>query len=245
MHKSLSLLCQNFNVIGIKCETEAEGSSFADIWKLRVVTAQNNLPLNLKIGGCEALNDIIKAYEIGVDSIIAPMIETNFSCFKFLESIDKIYKNEHIKLVINIETQTAVANLQSILEVANGRIDGLTVGRSDLSASYFNKNITQNSDFIFNIIKDIIEIADRFNIKVSVGGGVDKATLEYIKQDSFLFKNLEKIESRKVMFKADTEAKIFDYIMNFEKSCLLWKQQINDLKSSDSVKRLEILKHRY
>ena len=157
MESHLTELQKNFQILGIKSETEAEGSSFEEIWNLRSVTNKFNLPLHLKIGGCEAINDIVKAYEIGVDCIIAPMIETDFACYKFLESVKKVYGTKNINLAINIETQTALKNLESILNMAKGKIRNITIGRSDLSSSFFDKKITQDSEIITSAVKNIIK----------------------------------------------------------------------------------------
>jgi hypothetical protein len=242
---------QQIDILGIKCETEAEGSSFEDVWKLYSATAACDLPLHWKIGGCEAINDIHKAYQIGVEGIIVPMVETDFAVYKFLKSINQVYKNEHIDLTINIETKAAIENLQSILDITvkhdtHKRIKGITIGRSDLSASYFNPNIVQDSDFILDKIKDVIEKCKPYNLKIAVGGNFNQNSLEKIQRDTYLVNNLYKVETRKVMFSPKIkDSNLFQYIFDFESSCLKWKQDINNLQTQDTDIRINILKQRY
>ena len=85
----IKLLKKNFGLIGIKAEFEAEGSSFEDVSNLRSVTNKSNTKLFVKIGGVEAINDIYKCIEIGVDGIIAPMVESKFAAFKFIDFFKK------------------------------------------------------------------------------------------------------------------------------------------------------------
>jgi hypothetical protein len=54
----LVLLKKEFSLCAVKAEFEAEGSSFRDLLRLRRLTAQQNIPLYLKIGGVEALRDL-------------------------------------------------------------------------------------------------------------------------------------------------------------------------------------------
>ena len=57
LNKYLSSL-KKYGATSIKQSLEDEGSSFDDLIKMRAFTKRNNLNLNVKIGGCEAKNDI-------------------------------------------------------------------------------------------------------------------------------------------------------------------------------------------
>ena len=46
-------------VSGVKLSLEDEGSTFEDLKLMRFLTISANLDLNIKIGGCEAKNDIM------------------------------------------------------------------------------------------------------------------------------------------------------------------------------------------
>ena len=77
---------KRLGVIGIKQSLEDEGSSFEDLNLLRNITKKNNLKLNVKIGGCEAKNDIFYCSNLKSDSIVAPMVESEYALLKFISA---------------------------------------------------------------------------------------------------------------------------------------------------------------
>ena len=87
--KQLFFLKKKYKLIGVKAEFEAEGSSFEDVSNLRSITNTCGTKIFVKIGGVEAINDIYKCIEIGVDGIIAPMVESKFAMFKFVDFFRK------------------------------------------------------------------------------------------------------------------------------------------------------------
>jgi hypothetical protein len=74
MYYQLCKLRDEYDLQGIKAEFEAEGSSFRDLMRLRRITSKAGVKLYLKIGGVEAVRDIIDSIELGVDGLIAPMV---------------------------------------------------------------------------------------------------------------------------------------------------------------------------
>ena len=56
---------------GVKQSLEDEGVSFQDIEIMRVLTKKIKMKLNVKIGGCEAKNDIFFCSNLKVDSILS------------------------------------------------------------------------------------------------------------------------------------------------------------------------------
>ena len=59
--EKLTQLLKNLKSLGavaVKQSLEDEGASFEDIKKMRKITKKAKLALNVKIGGCEAKNDI-------------------------------------------------------------------------------------------------------------------------------------------------------------------------------------------
>ncbi len=69
------------------------------------------------------------------------MVESPFGVIKFIGAVESIFSQRKLFKSINIETRTAVENLDAILEVARGKIDNITIGRTDLSRSYFDSSI--------------------------------------------------------------------------------------------------------
>ena len=104
---------KKFGVTAIKQSFEDEGASFHDVLVMRKITSAAKVELNVKIGGCEAKNDIIFCRKIGVDSIVAPMVESSYAIKKFIQCFDK--KNRH-SLFVNLETDLALKRLSKIIK---------------------------------------------------------------------------------------------------------------------------------
>src|SRR5436305_9991202 len=84
MVERLSELKANYHVTGVKAEFEAEGTRMEEAMRLKDVSAQAGVGLNIKIGGCEAIKDMYDSTSLGVQRIIAPMVETPYALHKFL-----------------------------------------------------------------------------------------------------------------------------------------------------------------
>ena len=243
----LKLLKKNFLLYGIKAEFEAEGSTHYDILLLRSLTNKTNTKLYVKIGGVEAINDIKFLINIGVDGIIAPMVESKFAASKFLSFFDKNKIKKKIHLTIKIESKSAVENLHEISEEVKSRIDNVTIGRTDLAASYFNKNIYPNSNFITNKIIEISKVFKKNKITTCVGGSIDNYTIKFYSKNLMIKKNINKIETRKVMLplKVFLNSKnALQEALKFEELYILMKNEMNELNSKSDLSRLSILKTR-
>ena len=123
------LRLKKLGLSAVKAEFEAEGASFRDLLRLRRFTMQQNIPLYLKVGGVEALRDFKDALDLGVDGVIAPMVESPFGVIKFTEAVEAVFGGRRLFKSINIETREAVERIDDILEVARGKIDNITIGR--------------------------------------------------------------------------------------------------------------------
>src|SRR3990167_9351793 len=109
----------NHNVCGVKAEFEAEGTRMDEAMRLKDVVSKAGLGLNIKIGGCEAIKDMLDAISLGAERIIAPMIETPYALQKFIRAARMIYGDrlENIELLVNVETVTTWQNFSAMLEV--------------------------------------------------------------------------------------------------------------------------------
>ena len=113
MVELLTDLRENYHVKGVKAEFEAEGTRMEEAMRLKDVSAQAGLGLNIKIGGCEAIKDMFDSTSLGVQRIIAPMVETAYALKKFLGAARVAFgDNDDVELLINIETITSIQNLR-------------------------------------------------------------------------------------------------------------------------------------
>ena len=241
-------LKEEYALQGVKAEFEAEGSSFRDLVRLRRITNKLNLPLYLKIGGVEAIRDIKDSLEIGVDGLIAPMVESAFGLKKFVDGVASIYKDTDVHLSINIETQKSVDSLEQILDLAKGQIDNITIGRTDLSSSYCDDKINPDSNFIFCLLEEIAESVSKSGISLTVGGSLSKKSIEIFKQNSDKWSRLiNRLETRKVVFPIevmlDKEESIRE-ALRFEELYILSKKEMSDLFMESETARLTRLKMR-
>ena len=68
----------------LKGEFEAEGLTRQDVAAEALFAARNGLDYLVKIGGCEAKSDIFYLADLGITSIVAPMIESGFAMRKYM-----------------------------------------------------------------------------------------------------------------------------------------------------------------
>jgi len=243
----LRYLKKNFNLQGIKAEYEAEGSSYQEISFLRRLTEKAKVALHIKIGGVEALNDIYSCVELGVDGIIAPMIETKFGVQKFKQSIEKLNLRKNPFLSINIETKNGISNHKEIINSSKNFINNVTIGRSDLSASYFDKKINPDSNKILENILLVSKFAKKNKITTTVGGSLNSKTIKDYSKIKNIKDFVKKMETRKVIFKTQIFLNKKDSLkqaLHFEEKYILYKKEISDFRLKSDLSRLTTLKTR-
>jgi hypothetical protein len=223
----LFTLRDQFGCEGIKSEFENEASDFADLIFLRYITAKAGIKLYIKLGGVEAFTDLKMCIDLVSDGIIVPMIESEFALIKSQNMIKDIFgdKTENFDVILNIETKTAVENLDKILETMDSSINGITIGRSDLAYSY-NKKGQQDSDFINKKVKEIVNKTSPYkNMRITVGGGISNKTFSNEYLIKTIAPKLSHIETRNVILKSEyiTQPSSLKYALDFEKSYLNFK----------------------
>jgi len=237
----LVYLRDEFKLQGIKAEFEAEGSNFRDIMRLRRLTAKADVNLFLKIGGVEAVRDIKDSLELGVDGLIAPMVETKFGVKKFVDAYKSIYKEHRIHLSINVETENAIGGIDNILDFAVNKIDNVTLGRTDLSASYFDPEVVPDSDLIFKLIKNIGAKVRKSGLTFTVGGTISLATIDKFRKNPSQVECINNIETRKVILPRDIaigRKNAINDALKFEELYILSKKEFTDLFIESEVTRL-------
>ena len=200
LEASLVRLKEDFGLYAVKGEFEAEGASFRDLSRLRRLTARHNISLYLKIGGVEALRDIKDAFDLGVDGLVAPMVESPFGVIKFLQAVESVFSDRKVFKSINIETCNAVKCVDEILSEAKGKVDNITIGRTDLSNSYLNSEIQPDSKFIFDLIEKLSDKVHSTGIALTIGGSITKASIDKFKQSHRKWgEQISSIETRKIV----------------------------------------------
>ena len=233
--KKLKIL-KRHNVVGIKQSLEDEGATFEDLKLMRIITNKTNLNLNVKIGGCEAKNDIFFCKKIKTNSIVAPMIESEYALKKFIQCAGKNKKN---KLFFNLETNLSLVNLSKIMKSKEFKLlDGVVIGRSDLagSLSLSKKDVNKKIIFmkVFNAFKQIKSKKKKMIFKM--GGSVTPLSKDFINK-LYKKKLLHNIETRNVEVKLSKTVisnldNIIPLILDFELEWLKFKMNRNEIKKN-------------
>tara|TARA_R110000744_G_scaffold33311_4_gene77708 strand:- start:970 stop:1722 length:753 start_codon:yes stop_codon:yes gene_type:complete len=232
-------LNEEFNVIGVKQSTEDEGALHEDIITMRRITESCGLKLSVKIGGCEAKTDIEFCDTLGVNGIVAPMVESEFAMQKFIESTIDI---KDIKYYINIESKSAYKNLSSILNSPSSKLlSGIVIGRSDLVKSYGrDKNQVDDAD-INLIVQDILTQCTAYGLNTLMGGNISPNSSTFIKS-MYDKKLLQFIETRNIIIELNN--KNSKNISEMIKSALMFESDWLQYKSEYHTKISERYKNR-
>lgn len=178
-------------MISLKGEFEAEGLSRDRIATEAVFAARNSLPYLVKIGGCEAKADMRFLMQIGVRSIVAPMIESAFAMRKYMHMLpDGAF--DHVG--VTIETIDAVQRIDDILD-AGVKLNEVTIGRTDLTASYGGDGV--DSSKTVEMVKTVARAAQKRGLPVTMGGAVNSGTIALLERDDELRSLLSCVETRK------------------------------------------------
>ena len=253
MLSTLKHLRDDFGVVGVKAEFEAEGTRIDELLRLIDIVRKAKLMLAIKIGGCEAMKDLMECKQIGVDYIIAPMVETNYALKKFIEAKNKVFNEDEKKFtsfLINVETDQTFQNIEKISKVVQENkkeIQGYVFGRVDYSLSKELDRDEINSDIVLNDVMKVSSICKDLNLELVVGGGVSIDALGFLKTVKNNF--LSRFETRKIMFSADALEKSLDKgMLEAVKFELLWLKNKKNYYGSifnEDNKRIEMLQKRW
>lgn len=222
----LKELKQNYTTIAVKAEFETEASRLNEIMRLKNIANKIGLGITLKIGGAEAITDMFEAQDLGVDNLVAPMIESAYAMKKYLLAIKKYFPKDirrTIKFGVNIETYQGYLNLNEILALPIiGTIDQITVGRVDLSGSLGLSREEINNDQVYKITEDICRQTKKRHLQTALGGGISIEAIPFMKR-LITREFLDYFETRKIVFKAHKDFKIIrEGIIRANRFELLW-----------------------
>ncbi len=177
----------------LKGEFEAEGLTRVDVAAEALFAARQGLDYLVKISGAEAKSDVFYLADIGITSLVCPMVETAFAMEKYMDMLPQ-GAFEHVG--VTIETITAVNNIDAIL--AEGKLlSEVTIGRTDLTASY--KGDSVESERTVSMVKTVARAAKAKGLKITMGGSITKHTRELLKTDADLRGLLDYVETRKAV----------------------------------------------
>ena len=201
MVDALKDLRENHYVIGIKAEFEAEGTRMEEALRLKEVCMKAELGITLKIGGCEAIKDMYECRVIGVERIVAPMVETAYALKKFLDATKLVFPKdecEDLKFAVNIETIDACRAFDKMLTLPEiGKLNGVVMGRVDLTGSMGLTREDINEGIVLDMTRELFTKAKGKDLECAVGGGVSAASLPFFKELGSL---IDRYETRKVIF---------------------------------------------
>jgi len=253
MVETLRDLKENRHVIGVKAEFEAEGTRLEEALRLKEVVTRAGLDLTIKVGGCEALKDMYDARTIGVNTIVAPMIETAYAMKKYIQATKLAFpkdERDEISFLINVETITGFNNVEEMFAFPEAEdLAGIVLGRVDMTGSMGLSREDINSEKLFDIANILASKALKYNKKMIIGGGVSAYSLPFFRK--LPPNSLHKFETRKIIFdaqKALADENIEKGILKAVGFELMWlknKRDFYGMIHNEDSQRLIMLENRY
>jgi hypothetical protein len=239
-----------FGIDSVKAEFEAEGTRSDEFLRLLEIARRAGLKVGLKIGGCEAVRDLIEARQYGADYIIAPMIETPYALKKYIEAKDKVYpkaEQADIGFLFNVETRSTLDHVIEMGQAAKIGGVGMVFGRVDFAGSMGHTRDFVNSDEMMGYVEKVSMVTSLQGIDLVVGGGVSPDSIEPLRR--IRQTRLNRFETRKVIFDAavldgDKTRDGMELAIEFE---LLWLQNKRDYYqaiASEDEKRIGMMEAR-
>lgn len=249
----LSTLRRDFGAVSVKAEFEAEGTRTDEMLRLIDLARRADLKVALKIGGCEAVRDLLESKQFGVEYIIAPMVESPYALQKFIIAKNKVYTEDQQKdtaFLFNLETITSYRNLEDLIKVGatDGGVQGCVFGRVDFSGSMGLSRGSIDTDEITEYAVNVGAACKTAGLDLVVGGGIAISALPALER--MRKTHLTRFETRKIVFSAEAlsnpeMARGLQATVHFE---LLWLQNKRDYYGAielEDAPRIAMLEERW
>jgi hypothetical protein len=244
---------ERYGVVATKAEFEAEGTRTDELLRLLEIAHRAGVAIALKVGGCEAIRDLLEAKQFGVRYIIAPMVETPYALSKYIQAKGKVFnadESKEVDFLFNLETITAYNHLDEMIAIARGEpgCHGLVFGRVDFAGSLGLGRNGIESDEVTSRAEHAAAACREAGLDFVVGGAVSIDALDNLKR--FKAVHLTRFETRKVVFQADAlsrpdlEAALKDAV-HFELLWLLNKRDYYGFIHKEDEARIDMLESRW
>ncbi|WP_324740321.1 aldolase [Tsuneonella sp. CC-YZS046] len=238
-----------FGVVAVKAEFEAEGTRPDELLRLIELTYRADLDLALKIGGCEAVSDLHASKLYGASYIIGPMVETPYALTKFIDAKAKTYGDnpEGTEFLFNLETQATLENLEDMLPLAKASLDGIVFGRVDFTLSRGLARGAINERQITDAVLKAAYACAKADLDLVVGGSVAVEAAPVLREIRTI--RLDRFETRKVVFDgsaveaANFEAGIANAVA-FELAWLENKRDYYNTIADEDLDRIRMMQER-
>jgi hypothetical protein len=195
---------------------------------------------------------MVEARIIGVDCLVAPMVESPYALRKYLQAVKKVFEfdgNIGIEAFVNVETKDAVKQFDAMLEVPEvSLLKGIVIERVDLCYSLGINSEDIDNKKINEIVSETISKAKSNNLTTVIGGGLNVNSITFL--ESIPDGYLDYFETRKICFdrskalKQSTEKGILK-ALGFELMWLRSNMQYHKDISVTETERMNYLDNRY
>ena len=242
-----------YGVISIKAEFEAEGTRVDELLRLVDIARSAELPMTVKIGGCEAVRDLLESKQIGVRYVVAPMVETPYALSKYILAKNMVFNDDELEdtdFLFNLETITGYNNLDELIKLAqkSDGVQGVVFGRVDFVGSLGENRDAINESRITEYVARASTAAKRASLDFVMGGAISSDSLHVVKEIAGI--HLTRFETRKVVFSGNAATlkgieKGLVNAVHFELLWLLNKRDYYSRITQEDAKRIEMLESRW